>query len=227
MNALLIFIIIMKLNIIKDSKELKNMNEIIQTYNNNLNKAFNDFNNLIKMKYGQNYNIEITNIIKTQNVTQYNKQEQQIILCLKLLKTFLDLYNYKKNKNILDYQTIYHIIKHRNFEIIKEKEKINIIRFTSIGNNTGGNYISYNNKGILNRYLNISIKIELKEKEELGYNEMNIKFNRRINKDSRLIPKKLIRLKNGDLAYLCYGYIFQGKFIKIYFTQIWKKIVNV
>ena len=201
---------------IKDLNELKNMNEILEIYNNNLNKAFNNLNNLIKMKYGENYNIEITNIIKPQNISLYNKQEQQIILCLKLLKTFFDIYNYKKNKNILDNQSIYHIIKHRNFEIIKDKENININKYTNIGNYTEDDYISNKNKGMLNKNINISIKIELKEKEELGYNEMNIKFNRRINKDARLIAKKLIRLKNGDLAYLCYANFFGENLNKIY-----------
>ena len=78
------------------SKDLNIDNAIIEKFQNNLYKAFTELDNLIKLKYGSKYKIEISNLYKPQNKKFFNEEDQKIILCLELLKTFLDLYYYHK-----------------------------------------------------------------------------------------------------------------------------------
>ena len=98
------------------SKDLNDDNIIIEKFKHNLYKAFTDLDNLIKIKYDGKYKIEISNLCKPQNKNYFNEDEQKIILCLELLKTFL-VYYYHKINNSLNYQIISNIYKHTDFLI--------------------------------------------------------------------------------------------------------------
>ena len=202
----------------------KDINDILITYESNLNKAYIKVNELLKLKYGGKCIFENTNLFKPQKILDIvDKEDKEIILCLELLKTFLDIYIYKKNNNTLNYQTIAHIIKHRNFEIIRlnDKEKKNMYdlskRIISIG--------SHNNQNIIIKFINmlspkdkveninkniiIYLKIDIKEKE-IRKKEINIISREILNKNNTINfyylseMKNIILLKNGDLA--CYSH---------------------
>lgn len=98
-------------------KDLKDINVIVKIYELNLNNAFNKMNELIQIKYGQKYFLKITNVFNLQTLfSNFDRKDKEIILCLQLLKTFLDIYKYKEKNNILNFQTISHII---NIKILK------------------------------------------------------------------------------------------------------------
>ena len=75
------------------------------------------------MKYGHKYSIKITNLFHPQKIPSvFDINDRDIILCLELLKTFLDIYIFKQKNNLLNYQTTAHIIKHSDFKIIRLKD---------------------------------------------------------------------------------------------------------
>ena len=208
-------------------KDLKDMDDILKVYESNLNKAFNKLNELIKMKYGQKYYIEMTSFYNPQKeLSNFEENDQEVILCLKLLKTFLDIYKYKERNNILSYQTIAHIRKHKDFEIIRlkdmESKEVSSSRIISIEsdnmNNSNvkekSNNNIYNNiknliingdkNETLNKKINIYLKIDLKE-EEIRNNEINIELDKIINCLSNY--QKMIKLKNGNLAACDFSFV--------------------
>ena len=82
---------------IRYTKDLVIKDEIVEKYKNNLNQAFLEFMKLMKLKYGNNLKLQMTNISKKQDISSFDIIDQQILFSLKLLKTFLDLYNYHKS----------------------------------------------------------------------------------------------------------------------------------
>ena len=222
--------------LIKDFK--RDMNDILNIYASNLNKSYIEMRKLIKMKYGKKYNLEIRNLFKHQKISFFEQEDQNIIICLELLTTFIDLYIYKQKNNNLNYQTIYHIIKHRDFEIIRlnDKEKKNNLvpnsRIISIGNNIENINVPQKSNNLFNNIINtftsgekkeeinenisILLKIDLKEKEERK-NEINIKMDKKILQDAISNFVKIIKLKNGDLACLSkHNKIIISKNLSIY-----------
>ena len=212
-----------KHDIIYENK-LNDINDIVKTFESNLNQAYNKLNELIKLKYGQKFNIKISNLFVPQKIPpEFDINDKEIILCLELLKTFLDIYIFKQKNNILNYQSIAHIIKHRDFEIVRLKDTENIKekinpRIVSIGsddqkNKNIDNKQQKNNNSIINqvknifkeepevtnKLINICLKIDLKEKETRE-NELNIELKENIHPSVIDAIKKVIKLKNGDLA---------------------------
>ena len=209
---------------IRYTDDIKNINEEIKIFENNLNKAYIKMNELIKMKYGQEFSLNKANFLENQKISFLpDTKDEEIIFCLKLLKTFYDIYIFKEKNNILNYHSIAHILKHKDFEIIRlndiERKTAPSSRIISIGSedNNDLSYQSNNNifnqiknifikeekKEIINKNINVFLKIDLKEKENRD-NEINIEFDRILNKDIFLIDfKKIIKLKNGDLAIGC------------------------
>ena len=208
-----------------DIKYLSDLNDInvdIKFFEDNLKTAFIKMNELIKMKYGQEWEIKATNIFNPQKgLYRFSDNEIEIILCLELLKTFLDIYNYKLKNNMLNYQTFFHIIKHKNFEIIRLKDSIKkwdapssrIISISSENYRDESNNNFYNKiKNIFipekkseetNKLINIHLKINLQEKE-IRNNEIDIEFERVINEKKFFGKiKKIVLLKNGNLAVCC------------------------
>ena len=210
-----------------DIKYLSDLNDTsndVKIFEDNLKTAFIKMNELIKMKYGQEFQVKATNIFNPQNILYiFDDNDKEIILCLELLKTFLDIYNYKIKNNTLNYQTMAHIIKHKDFEIIRLKDSIEkkvapSSRITSIGSenyNANNSQKQTNNnfynqiksmfiqeKKIIktNKLINIHLKINLQEKE-MRNNEIDIEFERIINEKIFFDKiKKIFLLKNGNLA---------------------------
>ena len=220
---------------VKYPKDLqKNMKEILETYISNLNKAYNEINKLIKMKYGKKYNLKIRNLFQKEKRSFFDKEDQNTILCLELLKTFLDLYIYKEKNNNLNYQAISHIVKHRDFEIIQLKEtekKINNSqnsRIISIGSDKQDiqipknpislfkNKINWKKKEDRNENISLYLRIKIKE-EEIRKNEINLLMDKKL-EISIFFSKKIIALKDGNLALLCGSY----KIIFLKNLQIWQ-----
>ena len=170
---------------IKYTKNLIITEEYIENFNNQLNKAFLELNEFIKFKYNNTkFKINITNLAKMNNISDYNKKEQQIILTLELLKTILDVFNYHKTKNSLNYQIISNLLKHNNIKIIRKDIFNKMDKFACISSD------SQSNKKIV-----IDLKIELNDIENRE-NQINIEFDRIIEKS----VTKIIKLNNGDLA---------------------------
>ena len=211
---------------IKYTNDIKNIKEEVKIFENNLNKAYIKMNELIKMKYGQEFNLKMANLLETQKISFISdKKDGEIIFCLKLLKTFYDIYIFKEKNNILNYHTIAHILKHKDCEIIKlkdiEKKEAPSSRIISIGSENNINLPNQSNNNIfsqiknifnkeekeeiINKNINILLKIDLKEKE-IRKNEINIEFDKILNKNIfiwRAIFKKILKLKNEDLAIGC------------------------
>lgn len=171
------------------TKDLVIKDEIIKKYKNNLNQAFLEFMKLMKLKYGNDIKLQMNNISKKQNVSSFTLIDQQILFSLELLKTFLDLYNYHKSNGTLNYQTISNLLKHINFEIlrIKDNNKNSILKNDPIN--------------LPNNNINIYLKIDLLD-EEYSKNEINLNFVKILNKESNITGKNLLKLKNGNLAYI-------------------------
>ena len=211
---------------IKYENDLNDISDKVKIFEENLKTAFIKMNELIKMKYGQESEIKVANLFNPQKITsKFDNNEKEIILCLELLKTFLDIYNYKSKNNIVNYQAISHILKHKDFKIIRlkdnsEKKEAPSSRIISIGsdNNRDNNLQKQSNgnfysqiKNIFisdkkfeetNEFINIYLKIDLQEKETRN-NEIDIEFEKILNTNNFFIIKKLILLKNGNLA-VCY-----------------------
>ena len=189
----------------KYTKDLMNDNHnFIENYETQLSKAFLDLDKLIKLKYGNKETIKVTNIQKSniKNSCFYNIKDQQIILTLELLKTFLDLYNYHKKEDSLNYQIISNLLKHSDIKVFRnEKEESNISynpdkRFIGISSDSQNNNSKC--KGDENN-INIIIDLKIKLNDiEIRENRLNIEFDRILN--NNII--KMIKLKNGNLA-LC------------------------
>ena len=189
-------------------KNLKDIDDIVKTYESNLKNAFNKFRKLINILYGQKLNT-LSNLFEPIAIPpKFNENEKDILLCLELLKTFLDIYKYKQKNNLLDYQSIAHIIKHRDFEVLKTTEPeikntiVSSSRIISIGSENykkERNYIEQKSKMIY-----INLKIYLKEREEKKENEMNIEFDKYIHTAALYHIINLVKLKNGSLASLHY-----------------------
>ena len=227
--------------------ELKEISDKVKTYELNLKSAFDKLDELIKYKYGKKYNIKEANLFAPQKISpEFENEDKEIILCLELLKTFLDIYIYKQKNNILNYQSIAHILKHYDFEIIILKHKMKkpralSSRIISIGSDNyekeaqnenqsddceeeeeeedeeeeekNVNQIdnNYNNlfgqiknifKGepeITNNLIKICLKMNLKDKEKIK-NEINIDSEEIVYQSNLNGIKKVIKLRNGDLA---------------------------
>ena len=189
---------------IKYTKDLEITNEIVEKYKNNLLKAFLECDRLMKLKYGKETKVYLSNLSHPQTLTFFDPIDKQIIMTLELLKTILDLYNYHKNNNSLNYQLISNLLKHINVEIIRLKNKEDIV-IQNQGNNN--RFASITNTVIddpdkPNKNINIYLKIDL-ENEESREKQINIELVKILNKDIKLKGKKLIKLINGDLA-SCY-----------------------
>ena len=218
------------------SKDLNIDSIIIEKFKHNLYKAFTDLDNLIKLKYDNKYKIEISNLCRPQNKNYFEENEQKIILCLELLKTFLDLYYYHKINNSLNYQIISNIYKHTDFQILKFlgkdedtvlKERIKE-RIISISNdkeyfpknasifNSFGNYIYKYNwiTNHKNELFNIGFTIQLKNRIHTKM-LINIEDIEPLYINYNTIPK-IIKLKNGDLVYYYFNY---NQFQKIIFYR--------
>jgi hypothetical protein len=209
------------------SKDLNIDYIIIEKFKHNLYKAFTDLDNLIKLKYDNKYKIEISNLCRPQNKNYFEEDEQKIILCLELLKTFLDLYYYHKINNSLNYQIISNIYKHTDFQILKYQGRDDDIspkerlkeRLISISNdkeyfpknasifNSFGNYIYKYNwpTNYKNEIFNIRFTIKLNNRI-YSKNLINIEnIEPLITNNNNNIPK-IIKLKNDDLAYYYFNY---------------------
>ena len=218
-------------HVIKYLNDIKNLNEELKIFENNLNRAYIKMNELIKMKYGQEFNLKVTNALVPQKII-LDAKDEEIIFCLELLKTFYHIYIIKEKNNILNYHTISHILKHKDFEIIQlkdiEKKVVPSSRIISIGSEDNNNLSNQSNNNIfghiknifikeekkeeINKNINIFLKIDLKDKE-IRKNEINIEFDKFLNKDIFLIGFiKLIKLRNGNLAVGCQKciYIFKN-----------------
>lgn len=80
---------------------IRDINDIVKSFELNLKIAFDAINHLIKMKYGKEYSIKITNLFYPQKIPSlFDINDRDIILCLQLLKTFLDIYIFKQKKFI-------------------------------------------------------------------------------------------------------------------------------
>ena len=176
--------------------ELEINNDIINNYNNNLMKLFNDYKNYVEIKYGKDTKIELTCLVNDfrKNIF-FDKNDKLILKALTLLKHFIDLYDYYKNSGEMQYPIIANLMKHTNCEIIHLP---------------GGSG---------DKTENIYLKINLKN-EENRKNEICLDLNSRlINQDWNNITKfanKLIKLNNGNIASSC-----EGKKIRIkYFIMI-------
>ena len=108
---------------IEYAKNLKITEEILKKYETDLQNAFLEMNKLIKLKYGKNsVKVKNENLYEGSNndYNSFDKEDIQIIMTLKLLKTFIDLYNnHKIKKYIINYQIISNILKNKNFEILR------------------------------------------------------------------------------------------------------------
>ena len=188
----------------KYTKDLiNNVGGYIENYESELGTAFFELDNLIKLKYGKQEKIKITNLQKSniKNNCFYHKKDQQIILTLELLKTFLDIYYYHKKEDSIIYQTISNLLKHSNIKIFRnEKEELNTTynpnnRFISISSDNQNNNSKLNETN--SRNINIDLKIQLND-PEIRENRINIEFDKVLN--NNII--KMIKLKNGNFA-LC------------------------
>ena len=154
-----------------------------------MNKAFLELNKLIKLKYDITpLKVNIGNLTSENKISDYTKKEQQIILTLELLKTFLDVYNYHKTKNSLNFQIISNLLKHNNIKVIK---KDIYDAYSSMGK-----YGSVSSDGPSSKKFEIDLEIDLKDKEN-SENQINIEL------DGIIINRcviKMIKLHNGDLA---------------------------
>jgi hypothetical protein len=59
-------------------------------------KAFLDCDKLMKLKYGNDIEVNIVNLSYPQALTYFDNNDKQIIISLEILKTIIDLYNYHK-----------------------------------------------------------------------------------------------------------------------------------
>ena len=102
-----------------DIRYTKQLNKfIIEKYQNNLLKAITEFKILIKLKYDQNMELNISNLSSSQkNLPLIDYEDKQIIISLEILHTMLDLYIYHNNNGSLNYQLISNILKNINFKI--------------------------------------------------------------------------------------------------------------
>jgi hypothetical protein len=184
---------------IKYTKDLKISDDIITKYNNNLLKAFLDCDKLMKLKYGNDIEVNIVNLSYPQALTYFDNNDKQIIISLEILKTIIDLYNYHKKNGTLNYQLICNALKHVNMEIIRLPDTIQneyLNRFASISNTV------IDNTDKPNKNINIFLKIDLVNKEK-RIKKINIVLNKLIIESNSLKGKKLIKLLSGDLAF-CY-----------------------
>ena len=152
---------------IKYMNSIKNINEEVKIFENNLNKAYIKMNELIKMKYGQEFNLKITNFLVHQKIPLIlDAKDEEIIFCLELLKTFYHIYIIKEKNNILNYHTIAHILKHKDFEIIQlkdiEKKEAPSSRIVSIGSEDNNNLSNQSNYNIFGQIKNLFSKEEKK-----------------------------------------------------------------
>ena len=108
---------------IEYTKNLEITEDIMNKYETNLQKAVDEMNNLINLKYNRNdLKLKMINLYEEENndYRYFDSKDKQIINILKLLKTFIDLYkSHKNNHNIINYQIISNILKHTNFEILR------------------------------------------------------------------------------------------------------------
>ena len=190
----------------KYMEKLEISKEILEKYKNKLEKGFNDINNLLKIKYGEELDIceYLFDNNSTSNFISLNNIEMKNVVSLRILKILLDLYYYHKNKKTLDYQIISNILNHINFEIVEiqrtkiEKDK----KYESIGN------IEFFNPKEINKDINIDLKIYFKNEDKI--------INMNKNKNKKIIDietckifyvyseiQKVIKLKNGDLVLYC------------------------
>ena len=139
--------------------------EIMNKYETNLQKAYLEMNNLLKLKYKRkDLKLKMRNIFEEVydaiNYYHFDSKDERIISILKLLKTFIDLYkSHKKNHRIINYQILSNILNHTNFEILRiEGDKrytnnINIIfkidLFPEKNNDKRFEIISFREKKIL------------------------------------------------------------------------------
>ena len=213
-------------HLIKYIKDLEITDDIIENYKSQLYNAFLECDKLYKLKYGNKVKIKVTNLFNSQVSAYFEREDQQIILSLELLQTFLDIYNYHKEGNNLKYQDISNILKHRNIEIIHNKQIIPDKRFEQISNSANDIYKNWNQNKIFNK-ITPYLKVDLKIKESRT-NEINIELNRILKID---LGKKLIKLKNGDLAFSCVSNVksriyFIKNLNKDYFLTFCEKIID-
>ena len=208
---------------IKYTNDIKDMDKILNIYKTNLNNAFTKMSGLIKMKYGSDFELKITNIFEPQKLPfNLDIEDKEIIFCLELLKTFYDIYIYKEKHNILNYQAIAHIIKHREFAIIRLKDKKRKIadpsRIISIGSDNSKDinsakksshnlfnivkniFIQEPKNEITNNNIDIILKIDLKDREKRD-NEIHMEFL----ETHTIFLDKIKKLKNNGLALSFYG----------------------
>ena len=76
---------------------IRDINDIVKSFELNLKIAFDAINHLIKMKYGDKCSIKITNLFYPQKIPSvFDINDKDIKLWLQLLKTFLDIYIFKQ-----------------------------------------------------------------------------------------------------------------------------------
>ena len=183
-------------------------------FKKNLLKACQDFEKLMKLKYGKETKVYMNNLSKPQTVTFFDNIDKSIVRALETLRTIYDSYNYHKNNSNLYYQVKKNLLKNAKVQIIRLPDKIDIKkikddRFSSITNTV------FDNPDIPNPNVRISLKIDLCD-EEPNTNEISIEFKKKLTAIN-FLGKKLIQLKNGNLAALC------ENFKKIIFFKDLKK----
>ena len=188
---------------IQSMNKLEISKEILEKYEKELAKGFSDMNNLLKMKYGEEMNIYISNLKSKYYFPHITEIDRIFVLTLQILKSLLDLYYYHKSKKTLDYQIINNVLNHINFEIVRLQDKIEKDeKYKSYGS-----VEFFTPKGI-NRNININLKINFKDEDKI------ININK--NKNKKIIEivtykklneyqdiKQVKKLKNGDLALYC------------------------
>ncbi len=185
-----------------DIRYTKQLNKfIIEKYQNNLLKAISEFKILIKLKYDQNMELNISNLSSSQkNLPLIDYEDKQIIISLEILHTMLDLYIYHNNNGSLNYQLISNILKNINFKIIRLPDKRN----DSGDNSSKNKYLNFNNTGNTfindkaNKNITIHLQLDLNDEEK-----RKKKINILSSKDLTFFEEaeKVMTLKNGDLVF--------------------------
>ena len=185
-----------------DIRYTKQLNKfIIEKYQNNLLKAITEFKILIKLKYDQNMELNISNLSSSQkNLPLIDYEDKQIIISLEILHTMLDLYIYHNNNGSLNYQLISNILKNINFKIIRLPDKRN----DSGDNSSKNKYLNFNNTGNTfindkaNKNITIHLQLDLNDEEK-----RKKKINILSSKDLTFFEEaeKVMTLKNGDLVF--------------------------
>ena len=186
-----------------DIRYVKQLNNfIIEKYQDNLLKSFSKCKELIKIKYGHNMELTISDLSSSQNFSLMEFEDKQIIITLEILQAILDLYIYHNNNGSLNYQLISNILKHINFEIIRLPDKRN-----DSEDNSSKNNLNFNNNGnkyiddTINKNIVLHLQIDLNDEEKRAK-----KINILSSKNLKLFENasKMMMLKNGDLVFSCY-----------------------